>query len=295
MNNALLGGISALFSSASWAFGSVLWRKIGTKLTPEGMNLFKGIIGCCYLALPALAGERIPLDVNSVLLLSLSGLIGISFGDTFFFKALINLGPRQTSLIGTLTPGFTAIAATFVFQEKLPFLIWAGVALTLFGVFWVLSERIPGNGNYAIDKKTGIKYCLLSILCNVISILLAKAGLTKLPAMQAAFIRLLWGTAGLAVWGFCFKNLKEWISPASDKIVFSKMLGIVAVVVFGGFWLSLYALKHVDTAIASTLGSTSPLFVLPLSAVLLKEKITWRSCCGAAIAVVGVAFLFIGK
>jgi len=43
------------------------------------------------------------------------------------------------------------------------------------------------------------------------------------------------------------------------------------------------------------LNSTTPLFVLPMTARLLKEKISARAVGGAAVAVAGVALLFIAS
>jgi drug/metabolite transporter (DMT)-like permease len=62
----------------------------------------------------------------------------------------------------------------------------------------------------------------------------------------------------------------------------------VTVVTFGGFWLSLLALKYVEVSIASTLNATEPLFILPLSAIFLKEPITKKALWGTAIALLGI-------
>ncbi|GAH50516.1 unnamed protein product, partial [marine sediment metagenome] len=69
---------------------------------------------------------------------------------------------------------------------------------------------------------------------------------------------------------------------------------IVFIVVFGGFWLSLLALKYIDASIASTLNSTTPLFILPMVAIILKEKVSIQAILGAAIAVGGIALIFMG-
>jgi drug/metabolite transporter (DMT)-like permease len=45
--------------------------------------------------------------------------------------------------------------------------------------------------------------------------------------------------------------------------------------------------------VATTLNSTSPLFVLPLAALWMKERITVNAVVGAVIAVSGVALYFL--
>jgi drug/metabolite transporter (DMT)-like permease len=65
----------------------------------------------------------------------------------------------------------------------------------------------------------------------------------------------------------------------------------VAVVTFGGFWLSLVAIAHLDVAIANTLTATESLFVLPLAAFLLKERITPPVVLGSLVTVGGIVLI----
>jgi drug/metabolite transporter (DMT)-like permease len=65
----------------------------------------------------------------------------------------------------------------------------------------------------------------------------------------------------------------------------------VCVVTFGGFWLSLVAIKHVEIAIANALGAAEPLFVIPLAVVFLKERVTLMEIAGAVLTVFGVVLL----
>jgi drug/metabolite transporter (DMT)-like permease len=65
----------------------------------------------------------------------------------------------------------------------------------------------------------------------------------------------------------------------------------VAVVTFGGFWLSLLAIDKIDVSIANTLNATEPLFVLPLAAFVLKERITRVVVFGALLTFVGIVLI----
>ena len=60
-----------------------------------------------------------------------------------------------------------------------------------------------------------------------------------------------------------------------------------------GLWLSMAGIRYTYTGIASTLSSTSPIFILPLAYFVENEDLTARSIIGACVAVVGVAVLFI--
>ena len=56
-----------------------------------------------------------------------------------------------------------------------------------------------------------------------------------------------------------------------------------------------YGFLNAYIGVAATLNSTSPIFVLPLAAIFLDDKLTSRSVVGALIAVSGIAVLkFLG-
>jgi len=286
------GGVS-LLSACSWALGAILWRRLGEHLSSYSMNLGKVILGSIGLGIILLLIGFEPVGTQSVLFLGLSGVLGIAIGDTFFFLALMELGPRRASLMGALNPVAIAVAAALFLGERPSAGAWAGIAATTLGVGWVLWERAPAVGG-APDSSLGIRYGLLSVLCTAFAVLLAKVGVLSVPTVQAAWIRLVAGSIGLVLWGVCRSELGGWVRPFGNTRLLAKVVAVVTVVVIGGFWLSIVALKHIDASIAGTLNSTSPLFILPLSSVLLKEKISLRTILGTVVAIGGVALILMG-
>lgn len=288
----LLGSLAALISAAAWAFGSILFRRLANEVSPLGMTLGKGIIGILYLGIATLLIVREPVANRSILLLGVSGLLGIALGDTFFFKALIDLGPRLTVLLGTLGPVFTVILAVFFLQERPSLLSWLGILLTICGVTYVLWERTPRK-ELKENRISGIKYALLSALCMSLGIIFAKMGVASISALQGTLIRLSGAVVGLTLWGCATGDLKNWLIPFRNPRLLKFTFYTVFVVIFGGFWLFLVALKYVEASIATILNSTSPLFILPMAAFTLKEKISSQAIIGAVVAVIGIALILI--
>jgi len=289
----MLGSFAALASAAAWAFGSILFRKLGDEVSPLGMNLGKGIIGILCLGIVILLIGIEPVSSRTFLLLGVSGLLGIALGDTFFFKALIQLGPRLTILLGTLGPVFTVILAVIFLRESPSFLTWMGIPLIIGGTTWVLWERTPRE-KIKTGWSSGIKYAILSALCMSLGIIFAKIGVASCSALQATFIRFLWSVIGLTFWGWVTHELKIWLTPFRNPRLLRLIFFAVLVAIFGGFWLFLVALKYIDASVAATLNSTTPLFILPMAVFLLKEKISFRAIIGAVVAVGGIILIFIG-
>jgi drug/metabolite transporter (DMT)-like permease len=115
--------------------------------------------------------------------------------------------------------------------------------------------------------------------------------MASVSAIEATVFRTLGGVAGLALWGTFRGGLEASIAPFRSLTLTRELVAAVLVSSLGGFWLFHVALKHIDVATASTLNSTEPLFVLPLAAVFLKEKVTRQAVVGALVSVGGIVLL----
>ena len=289
MDAKVIGMAAALGSAASWALGSVLFRRLGDHLPPISLTFAKGIAGAALLgALVAIIGFE-PISTEAWLLLILSGLLGIALGDTLFFLALNNLGAHVVVILFTLGQVLTAILAVFWLGEQPHPLDWAGISLILGGVTVVMWTRISGEGGRT--HIVGALYGLLSVLAMAVSIILAKEALATTGSIQATFIRMVAGTAGIFLFGQVTGQLYGGLSALRRPRLFGFFLLSVGVVTFGGFWLSLVAIAHLDVTIANTLNATEPLFVLPLAALLLKERITPPVVLGSLATVGGIVLI----
>jgi drug/metabolite transporter (DMT)-like permease len=60
-----------------------------------------------------------------------------------------------------------------------------------------------------------------------------------------------------------------------------------------GVSLSLFSLQRADAGVASTLSSLAPIFLLPISHIVFKERFGWTAISGTIMALAGVALLFL--
>ncbi|HXT00623.1 MAG TPA: DMT family transporter [Elusimicrobiota bacterium] len=287
-----LGCAAALGSAASWALSSILFRKVGEDVAPAGMNLAKGGIGLLLMGAALLAAGAGGTDGRAFLLLGASGLLGIAVGDTLFFEALMRLGPKLTMIVGLICPALTIALSVVLLGERPSARTWLGMLLTLAGLAVVLWRRGAAEGGRG-KLAAGLLFSALSALCMALSVVLAKVGVAGVSALEAAFIRHLWAAAGLALWGTSTGRISGWLRPFREPRLLKLILASAVVVIFGGFCLSMVALKHVDASVAAVLNTTEPLFILPMTAVLLKERTTARELAGAAAAFAGVALIFL--
>jgi drug/metabolite transporter (DMT)-like permease len=288
----VVGVSAALFSAFSWALGSILFKKLGETLSPLAMTLAKGIISIVLMGIVLLFTGFTNLAMEPLMLLAASGILGIAVADSLFFEALQDLGPHALAVLMMLGMVVTPIFAVFFLGESPSLLVWLGIVLVIAGIGLVLYTKLTGEEQTSTPR--GALLGILSVLCMSLSMILAKKGLATISAFQASFIRMFAGTAGMFLLGVTTRRLGAWMLPFSEPKLLGFFAVAVCVVTFGGFWLSLVAIKYVDVSIAYTLNSTEPIFILPLAALFLKDKITLRAVAGTFIAIAGVACLLRG-
>lgn len=256
------------------------------------INLAKGMVALlCLGGLLLVGGAALDIDSTSALALALSGIVGICLGDTLYFLTLARLGPRLTLLLGSLIPVTTAIIAVLFLGEVVTAVAWLGIGLTIAGVTYVLWQRT--STQHGVEAwRSGVFFGLLFVAANALGIIASKVGVQQVPALEATFIRQAWAIAGLTFWGLMMRDLLGWVRPLRNKKLLKMLLVAAVIGAFLGTWLSIVAIKYTHVAVAAALNSTSPLFVLPLAALLLKERIQAREVAGALAAVAGVGVYF---
>jgi drug/metabolite transporter (DMT)-like permease len=298
----LRGELAALSAACLWAIASIVYSRIGQEIAPRLLNLVKGImaIGLLLLTLWLKADPQPQIGSTALLMLLLSGVLGIGLGDTFYFEALNCLGPRRTLLIESLAPPLSALLAFIFLQEKLSWFNVLGILLTIAGVTWVVSERTSAQTPVMRPQSLliGIGYALLAAIGQAGGAVLSRAALleSNISPLWSTLLRLTAGVITLLVW------LPLQTSPATmpqswhpwwtRRGIF--LLGIIFFTAFAstylGIWLQQISLKHTATGISQALSSTSPLFVIPL-VVWLGERVSFRAVLGALIALIGVGLL----
>ncbi|MEA5444167.1 DMT family transporter, partial [Cyanobium gracile] len=192
---------AALAAAFCWAFASLLWRRLPTSLSAARLNLLKNLLAVALL-LPLALALPWQLAPRALLLLALSGVLGIALGDTLFFAALRRLGTRRTLTIDAGGPAVTSLAGVALLGEVPRPAQWLGIALITLAVLLVVQQRAPGEdgleGGLPADGEgegsdgTGVALALGALACGSGGALLARAGLLVggPSPLQAATLRL---------------------------------------------------------------------------------------------------------
>ena len=307
--DALLGELSALGAASCWVLTAMVFTEAGRRIGATWVNVIRLwlAVAILFVVHAAVFGSFWP-SVPTIgwWYLGVSGVIGLAIGDQFLFRALIDAGPRLSTLMMTVAPAVTAIIAWPVLDQPLGWLAMSGMVLTLGGIAWVVCERRDDVGGRTYpNPRRGILFGMLGGVGQAVGLVLAKLGMgdvadgTAVDPWSATLVRMIFGTlsasllvAVLVRTGTIDRGTRS--PEAARGRRFTVPLLILLGAIFGpvlGVWLSLVSVDRIDAGVAATLMSLSPVFILPVARIVEHEHIGLRAVLGAVLAVLGVGVL----
>lgn len=294
-----IGEIAGLATSFFFSITAIIFTKAGQLVGSQVTNRIRLVFALIYLAFLNLILFREPLpfsaDSSHWMWLSISGVIGLSLGDAFFFQSLVSVGPRLGSLLLSLAPIFGSVIAWIFFGESLTPLQITGIALALSGIGWVvMSHEEPANTPHGHTRR-GVIFGMLSGLCQAVGLVLSKQGMSgNFPPFQANAIRMLAAVIFIWIWAAVVGQAGATVESVRKNPQALRLIALGALVgPVLGVSSSLLAVQHAEVGVASTLMALPPVIVLPISYFFFKEKVGWQAIAGTLLAIVGVAVLFL--
>lgn len=307
-----IGELAALATAVCWTISSFSFQAAGARLGALVVNLMRLLIAlpCVALLCWAVRGQPLPLDASADawFWLGLSAVTGQFLGGMCLYRAYLLIGPRLATLIMSLAPPLTALVSWLTLGETLTVRDIIAIGITIAGVAVAVTERNappaaaadgsesapaqPALSPTHADRQRGVLLSVVASFTQAASWALSKQGLGDYSALAGGQIRII---AAIASFSLLFTFIGWWprvaaALPQRAGIGFTALGAITGPVC--GTTLSLYAVQHTKTGIASSIMAITPVLMIPVVAILYKERVTWRGVLATIVAFLGVALLF---
>jgi drug/metabolite transporter (DMT)-like permease len=199
-------------------------------------------------------------------------------------------------LIMGLVPILSALSGWLLFGEQIVGWEYAGIGLALGGVAWVVTDRQDADRQTDAKRfKRGVLLALGGALGQTANLVFSKYALVDgYSALSATLIRILVGVVVLWGWTVARRDFGRTVARLrSDRRALATIAGGSFVGPFLGIWFSLIAIQAARIGIASTIMALPPVLLIPLTAVIFRERISRRAVAGTLVAIGGVALLFL--
>ena len=298
-----MGEAAAIAAALAWAMASLVMKQLSGRYPALPLGAWRCLFASLFFVVIFAPAGRVH-DVASFPLSALaalvgSALVGIVLGDTNYIRAL-RFAPLAVvyPISMTLYPLFAVILATSFLNESLGWPFALGTALVLAGVAAIAFSRpspaaagelaLGGEALQSERLRLGLGLAIFSALCWGGSTIVLKLALEDVDVIAANTLRLPI-IAGFLV-GLSLRQL-----PALHPRAFGRSLWLVAlegVLDFGaGSLLFLYAITKAGAGLTAVLSSVSPLFAMPLTALVFKERVTKRMIAGTVLCLAGIVVI----
>jgi len=285
----MIGILCAIGAALFWSSAVVMFKKSGDLISPTALNLFKGIV-TLILLIPTLWFSGIPLfpdrPLKEWLLFGISGLLGITLADNFFFMALKRLGAGLWAVVDCLYLPLIILLSTLFLGEQIGFKGMAGAAL----VIAAIGAASHSGKSADIPKKNllaGLFWGMLAVGLLASSVIIVKPLLEHTSVLWASFARLLAGLAGLLTMALFHPERRTIFSvlvpsPAWKIALPASIIGnyLAMLAWLGGF-------KYTLVSVAAILNQLATIFTFILAAVFLKEPVTLPRLIAIVLALAG--------
>jgi drug/metabolite transporter (DMT)-like permease len=296
---AYLGEIAALTTAVCWSVTSLFFTVASKQVGSQLVNRVRLPLAALFLAITHLLwqGEVLPIHAEASRWgwLGLSAIIGLVVGDGMLLQAFVLIGARLSMLLMTLAPLIGALLAWIFLGEALSPLEIGVIILTMGSVAWVVSERNNSNpvGGNPRSYVIGVLCGFGGASGQALGLVLSKQGIVgDFPPLSASLMRLTTASVVIWLWALIQGQVRPTIEGLRNKRARWAIVGGAITGPFMGMTFSLAAVQLTHVGIASTLMSLSPVFLLPLSHWIFKERISQRAIVGTVVAMVGVMMIF---
>ena len=300
INSVYFGELAALSAAICWSIAVIIFKSASKSLSPllitalkNSIALFSFIILFLLFDIPIWYDGFSNADYIKIIV---SGILGMGIGDILFIYALSQIGANRVAILNCFEPAVIYCFSILMLGTILTTQQFIGFIIVIISLLIVSYEKdIKDIDPYV--KKRGIILQLTAIFLSSIGIVLIKPVLSK---TADSITMQLWITAFrlfpgfIVAWIIFFfqKNRLNYLKPLKKsnmiiKIILSSGLGTFIAL---SFWIIGYA-NIEKPPIASIIGQTSVIFIIILSFIFLKEKISKLRIVSILCALCGVVLI----
>lgn len=293
----ILGSIIGLVGAALYGLSVVVYRSQAKEIRPVAISAIKMWVALPFmtlmtLLLPGLGAAFLPTSV--VFLLSSSVILGAVIGDTAYLWSQERIGVSYAFPISMSFPIITFFMTVVFLGEPLILSRLGGAVIAVIGVILISNEQ---NRNRNSEDPNG-KFDALGLLGAIITAILYAIGTTILQVgiegvdpIAGNLIRMIVGSIAFIpmVAVARFQGMTWPTAKATRRVILAGFFGMAV-----GSLFYVTAVAMVGAAIMSVIASTAPLFAVPVSVLLLKEKVTSIAGVGILATIAGVILVVLG-
>lgn len=289
--------VLALGAAACWAASALLSADPSKHLGAFAFVRWRmGLVLLLLWPAALLLSDVTRLNWSASAWMALSGVIGISLGDSALFGAMNALGPRRTGVLFATHALFSALLGYLLLGERLGVQAYVAALVTVGGVMIAVAWGRRSSEVHAWEpegtSRRGVALALLAALCQAAGALIAKPVLSEDGLNPVLGLAVRVSAAWLALWLMWVLHRQAHRAHQPIHWAVVRQTAISGWVGMGvGMGLLLWALSLGSVGAVGVLSSLTPVLVLPMLWWKFGRIPALGAWVGAAVAVSGTALM----
>ncbi|OLS22438.1 MAG: hypothetical protein ThorAB25_25510 [Candidatus Thorarchaeota archaeon AB_25] len=293
----ILGSTIGLIGSALYGLSIVVYRSQASEINPVAVSSIKMWIALPFMTiltlfLPGLEAAFLPMA--TIMLLSISVILGAVIGDTIYLWSQERIGVSYAFPIAMSFPIITFFLTVWFLEEPLILSRLAGAIIAVIGIVLISNEQNRNQENSETPTKFdifGILGAIATAFLYAIGTTVLQVGIEGVDPIAGNLIRMIVGSIAFVpiVAVAHLGGMRLITRKATVRVIIAGFFGMAV-----GSLLYVTAVAMVGAAIMSVIASTAPLFAIPVSVLMLKEKLTSVAGIGIIATIVGVVLVVVG-
>ena len=225
-------------------------------------------------------------DFGKILMASL---LGFFLTQVTFLMAIPDITPMDCSIVSSLSPIYTMFIAAYVLKEPITLRKAGGVAISFFGIIYLIMNSVTGTGGTIETSWVGILMMIANSLSFSLHLGLFKPAITKYSVIT--FMKWIFLFATLFSFPWTVSELRTFDYSLLTSTYLSELAFLIVCSTFITYFLIPLGQKRIRPTLVSMYSYVQPIIAIVISIWVGMDTLSWQKLLAAAMVFGGVVLV----
>ena len=225
-------------------------------------------------------------DFGKILMASL---LGFFLTQVTFLMAIPDITPMDCSIVSSLSPIYTMFIAAYVLKEPITLRKAGGVAISFFGIIYLIMNSVTGTGGTIETSWVGILLMIANSLSFSLYLGLFKPVITKYSVIT--FMKWIFLYATLFSFPWTVSELRTFDYSLLTSTYLSELAFLIVCSTFITYFLIPLGQKRIRPTLVSMYSYVQPIIAIVISIWVGMDTLSWQKLLAAAMVFGGVVLV----
>ena len=221
--------------------------------------------------------------------IQMASLLGFFLTQVTFLMAIPDITPMDCSIVSSLSPIYTMFIAAYVLKEPITLRKAGGVAISFFGIIYLIMNSVTGTGGTIETSWVGILLMIANSLSFSLYLGLFKPVITKYSVIT--FMKWIFLFATLFSFPWTVSELRTFDYSLLTSTYLSELAFLIVCSTFITYFLIPLGQKRIRPTLVSMYSYVQPIIAIVISIWVGMDTLSWQKLLAAAMVFGGVVLV----